>query len=242
MQGNFSSNQHSLFPTSEHSQPAPECLPNYVKIPTDGADVWEIDASLLKFENKVGSGSFGDLWVLLLSMYRLCLGSCMMISFVLSGIKAHIVVRRWLSKSSSPTFLHKDMLTEFAQEVFIMRSVRYTFICVVCTMHWLVPTQSTNYFFWFLVFIPWYSWLVHTAGTFSLTEKKIAFVISLKDLACIFFWGLHRGSYFYNGFFSYLGQIFQKRLQASLLHQYAITHKKFHLAPPEEAASRLYEL
>lgn len=60
-------------------------------------------------------------------------------------------------KVLKPDLLHKDMLTEFAQEVFIMRSVRYTFICVVCTMHWLVPTQSTNYFFWFLVFIPWYS-------------------------------------------------------------------------------------
>ncbi|KAL4555322.1 hypothetical protein LXL04_037939 [Taraxacum kok-saghyz] len=34
---------------------------DHVKIPTDGADVWEIDANLLKFENKVTSGTFGDL-------------------------------------------------------------------------------------------------------------------------------------------------------------------------------------
>lgn len=33
-----------------------------VKIPTDGSDDWEIDIRLLKFENKVASGSFGDLY------------------------------------------------------------------------------------------------------------------------------------------------------------------------------------
>ncbi|KAH7849294.1 hypothetical protein Vadar_015838 [Vaccinium darrowii] len=99
--GNFSSNQHSLFPTSEHSQPAPECLPNYVKIPTDGADVWEIDASLLKFENKVGSGSFGDLY------------------------KGTYCSQEVAIKVLKPDLLHKDMLTEFAQEVFIMRKIRH---------------------------------------------------------------------------------------------------------------------
>lgn len=32
-----------------------------VQIPSDGADVWEIDLKLLKFGNKVASGSNGDL-------------------------------------------------------------------------------------------------------------------------------------------------------------------------------------
>jgi hypothetical protein len=32
-----------------------------VQIPIDGADVWEIDLKLLKFGNKVASGSNGDL-------------------------------------------------------------------------------------------------------------------------------------------------------------------------------------
>jgi hypothetical protein len=32
-----------------------------VEIPTDGADVWEIDLRLLKLGNKVASGSNGDL-------------------------------------------------------------------------------------------------------------------------------------------------------------------------------------
>ena len=37
-------------------------IPNeYVAIPNDGTDVWEIDPRLLKFENKVAAGSYGDL-------------------------------------------------------------------------------------------------------------------------------------------------------------------------------------
>ena len=39
-----------------------------VEIPTDGASEWEIDVKLLKFGNKVASGSYGDLWVLLAIM------------------------------------------------------------------------------------------------------------------------------------------------------------------------------
>jgi hypothetical protein len=38
-----------------------ESSPDCIQIPFDGADVWEIDPSQLKYENKVGSGSFGDL-------------------------------------------------------------------------------------------------------------------------------------------------------------------------------------
>ena len=34
---------------------------NHVAIPNDGTDVWEIDPKYLKFENKVASGSYGDL-------------------------------------------------------------------------------------------------------------------------------------------------------------------------------------
>lgn len=41
----------------ERMEPFPPCI----EIPSDGTDVWEIDTNLLKFENKVGSGSFGDL-------------------------------------------------------------------------------------------------------------------------------------------------------------------------------------
>lgn len=34
---------------------------NYVAIPNDGIDVWEIDPRQLKLETKVASGSYGDL-------------------------------------------------------------------------------------------------------------------------------------------------------------------------------------
>ena len=33
----------------------------YLKIPSDGTDDWEIDYSQLKLNRKVASGSFGDL-------------------------------------------------------------------------------------------------------------------------------------------------------------------------------------
>jgi len=36
---------------------------NFVQIPVDAADVWEVDPRLLKFEQKLASGSFGDLYV-----------------------------------------------------------------------------------------------------------------------------------------------------------------------------------
>lgn len=32
-----------------------------VKLPVDGADVWEIDVKLLKFEYRICGGSYGDL-------------------------------------------------------------------------------------------------------------------------------------------------------------------------------------
>jgi hypothetical protein len=34
---------------------------DHVEIPRDGASEWEIDVKLLKFGNKVASGSYGDL-------------------------------------------------------------------------------------------------------------------------------------------------------------------------------------
>jgi len=36
---------------------------DFVQIPADAADVWEVDLRLLKFEQKLASGSFGDLYV-----------------------------------------------------------------------------------------------------------------------------------------------------------------------------------
>ncbi|KAF5960887.1 hypothetical protein HYC85_002096 [Camellia sinensis] len=95
------SNQHALFPIIEPSQVQSISSTDYVKIPTDGADVWEIDASLLKFESRVGSGSFGDLY------------------------KGTYCSQEVAIKVLKPDLVDKDMLREFTQEVFIMRKIRH---------------------------------------------------------------------------------------------------------------------
>ncbi|XP_077220918.1 serine/threonine-protein kinase STY46-like isoform X2 [Tasmannia lanceolata] len=78
-----------------------ESVSGHVKIPTDGTDVWEIDVRLLKFENKVASGSYGDL-------YR---GSYRSQDVAIKVLK--------------PERVNVDMQREFAQEVYIMRKVRH---------------------------------------------------------------------------------------------------------------------
>ncbi|KAL0923486.1 hypothetical protein M5K25_007545 [Dendrobium thyrsiflorum] len=78
-----------------------EALSNHIKIPTDGVDVWEIDAGLLEFQSKFESGSFGDL-------YR---GTYCSQDVAIKVFKSeHVSV---------------DMPRDFAQEVHIMRKVRH---------------------------------------------------------------------------------------------------------------------
>ncbi|PKU77395.1 serine/threonine-protein kinase STY17 isoform X1 [Dendrobium catenatum] len=78
-----------------------EALSNHIKIPTNGADVWEIDAGLLEFQSKIESGSFGDL-------YR---GTYCSQDVAIKVFKSeHVSV---------------DMPRDFAQEVHIMRKVRH---------------------------------------------------------------------------------------------------------------------
>ncbi|CAN4083500.1 unnamed protein product [Withania somnifera] len=72
-----------------------------VKIPSDGSDDWEIDIRLLKFENKVASGSFGDLY------------------------KGTYCSQEVAIKVLKPENLNMDMVKEFSQEVFIMRKIRH---------------------------------------------------------------------------------------------------------------------
>jgi len=55
------SKQLSVSLVGEQNKTGVESLPDCVEIPSDGTDVWEIDTSLLKVENKVASGSYGDL-------------------------------------------------------------------------------------------------------------------------------------------------------------------------------------
>ncbi|KAL0356543.1 UNVERIFIED_CONTAM: Serine/threonine-protein kinase STY46 [Sesamum calycinum] len=92
---------HSLAPLSEHEQVETKHESNHLTIPNDGTDVWEIDPQFLKFESKIASGSYGDLYK---GTYR-----------------SQEVAIKILKTERLNTELQK----EFAQEVYIMRKVRH---------------------------------------------------------------------------------------------------------------------
>ncbi|CAL9110383.1 unnamed protein product [Musa acuminata var. zebrina] len=95
------SKSHPWSPQIETAQSGEHSSPEHVQIPTDGTDVWEIDFQLLKFGNKVASGSYGNL-------YR---GTYCSQDVAIKVLK--------------PERVNVDMQREFAQEVFIMRKVRH---------------------------------------------------------------------------------------------------------------------
>ncbi|KAJ9704523.1 hypothetical protein PVL29_002874 [Vitis rotundifolia] len=94
-------NHHSLSPMGEQEETGIKCESDFVTIPNDGTDVWEIDVRQLKFENKVASGSYGDLY------------------------KGTYCSQEVAIKVLKPERINSDMQKEFAQEVFIMRKVRH---------------------------------------------------------------------------------------------------------------------
>ncbi|XP_074285891.1 serine/threonine-protein kinase STY46 [Silene latifolia] len=93
--------QQSSSPMVEQEQTPIESKCDHVEIPSDGTDVWEIDPKLLKFENKVASGSYGDLYK----------GTYCSQDVAIKVLKAERI--------------NTDLQKEFAQEVFIMRKVRH---------------------------------------------------------------------------------------------------------------------
>ncbi|KAF0910702.1 hypothetical protein E2562_004694 [Oryza meyeriana var. granulata] len=95
------STSHSWSSPVENMQIGENSAADHVEIPSDGASEWEIDVKLLKFGNKVASGSYGDL-------YRGTYCSQDV------AIKVH-----------KPERINADMQREFAQEVYIMRKVRH---------------------------------------------------------------------------------------------------------------------
>ncbi|XP_057501595.1 serine/threonine-protein kinase STY46-like [Actinidia eriantha] len=90
-----------LSPLAEPKQTGIKQEPNHLTIPNDGTDVWEIDPQLLKFETKVASGSYGDLY------------------------KGTYFSQEVAIKILKPERVDSDLQKEFAQEVFIMRKVRH---------------------------------------------------------------------------------------------------------------------
>lgn len=78
-----------------------KCEPEHLPIPSDGTDVWEIDAHHVKFECKIASGSYGDLY------------------------KGTYYGQEVAIKILKPERLNSELQKEFAQEVYIMRKVRH---------------------------------------------------------------------------------------------------------------------
>ncbi|XP_057987575.1 serine/threonine-protein kinase STY46 isoform X1 [Hevea brasiliensis] len=74
---------------------------NHANMPADQMDVWEIDASLLKYEKKIASGSCGDLY------------------------KGTFCSQDVAIKVLRTECLNDKLRKEFAQEVFIMRRIRH---------------------------------------------------------------------------------------------------------------------
>ncbi|KAH9611821.1 hypothetical protein KSS87_006764 [Heliosperma pusillum] len=88
--------QQSSSPSDDLEQTPIESKCEHVEIPNDGTDVWEIDPRLLKFENKVASGSYGDLFK----------GTYCSQDVAIKVLKAERI--------------NSDLQKEFAQEVYIM--------------------------------------------------------------------------------------------------------------------------
>ncbi|KAK3413730.1 serine/threonine-protein kinase STY8 isoform X1 [Eucalyptus grandis] len=100
-QEHFGPKHHSIPALGEHNQDGTECFPECVKIPTDGTDVWEIDMGQLVTGAKVASGSFGDL-------YR----------GTYCGQEVAIKILK-------PGRANAAILSDFAQEIYIMRKIRH---------------------------------------------------------------------------------------------------------------------
>lgn len=94
-------------PWSKNSQVSPfkelekKNFQESVKMPVDGADVWEIDVKLLNYEYRICGGSYGDLY------------------------KGTYCTQDVAIKSLKDDYLNENVKREFAQEVYIMRKIRH---------------------------------------------------------------------------------------------------------------------
>ncbi|XP_022775462.1 serine/threonine-protein kinase STY17-like isoform X2 [Durio zibethinus] len=95
------SRKSSISAMTEHIKEGIISLPDCVEIPTDGTDVWEIDTRQLKIENKIASGSYGDLY------------------------RGTYCSQEVAIKVLKPEQVTGEMLREFSQEVYIMRKIRH---------------------------------------------------------------------------------------------------------------------
>ncbi|XP_042061188.1 serine/threonine-protein kinase STY46-like [Salvia splendens] len=94
-------NTQNLHPLREIDPLCIKSEADHLTIPNDGTDVWEIDPQLLKFESKIASGSYGDLY------------------------KGTFCSQEVAIKIIKTERLNMELQKEFAQEVYIMRKVRH---------------------------------------------------------------------------------------------------------------------
>ncbi|XP_050211541.1 serine/threonine-protein kinase STY46-like isoform X2 [Mercurialis annua] len=92
---------NAIYPVAVQEEKEINLMSNHVNIPADKMDVWEIDPSLLKYEEKVASGSYGDLY------------------------KGTFCSQDVAIKVLRVEHLNDKLRKEFAQEIFIMRKVRH---------------------------------------------------------------------------------------------------------------------
>ncbi|KAJ8772678.1 hypothetical protein K2173_027855 [Erythroxylum novogranatense] len=97
----YSSSKSQVQPVIEQQQSGIKPITSHVMIPADQIDVWEIDTSLLRYENKIASGSYGDMY------------------------KGTFCSQDVAIKVLRTDNLNDKQWREFAQEVFIMRKVRH---------------------------------------------------------------------------------------------------------------------
>lgn len=126
LQEQYWSKELSVSAVGKHNPARTETVSNAVEIPTDGTDVWEIDTRQLTVGEKVGSGSFGDLWVICLKPVPYCVLVFSWSFFSLEKIpryKGTYFSQEVAVKFLKPERVNKEMLREFSQEVYIMRLV-----------------------------------------------------------------------------------------------------------------------
>ncbi|XP_052203136.1 serine/threonine-protein kinase STY46-like [Diospyros lotus] len=100
----LSRSKNQISPAGDLWQTGSELYLDHVNIPTDGIDVWEIDPKRLKFERKIASGLYGDLY------------------------KGTFHSQDVAIKVLNAEYLNEDVRRDFAQEVYILRFITYILV------------------------------------------------------------------------------------------------------------------
>ena len=120
---------------------------NLVNLHTCGNNIWEFDASCLKYEKKIGSGSFSDLWVLYLISSYIFVNMSIHAGLLFGchrykGTLGHQNVAINFLKTEN---LNDDIQREIAQEVCILRFC-YAATTSIISIFFLFHSSSLYFF------------------------------------------------------------------------------------------------